>query len=308
MEPLAEQFEIDDTHTFETTDGNTCHSISILDNTTYNQWILTIECTPSEDVASVFLIEDRHSYGNMQFAVFALYCYEAFGFPEIDADTFYEQYDLFSSEAIEKIETVSGWTIFVSANDDTISFSITDITDTDATEAYYDNASGREENTQSQIDNQEYNSSESSEQTSTTGQQSALDSANSYLSFMAFSYSGLIDQLEYEGFSTEDATYAADNCGADWNEQALLSGQNYLEYTAFSYSGLIDQLEYEGFTTEQATYGADNCGADWNEQAAKSAAEYLEIFDYSRDELIDQLEYEGFTAEQAAYGADANGF
>ena len=142
----------------------------------------------------------------------------------------------------------------------------------------------------------------------TASQRDALDSANSYLSIMAFSHSGLIEQLEYEGFSTEDATYAADNCGADWNEQALLSGQNYLEYTAFSYSGLIDQLEYEGFTTEQATYGADNCGADWNEQAAKSAAEYLEIFDYSRDELIDQLEYEGFTAEQAAYGAYANGF
>ncbi len=79
---------------------------------------------------------------------------------------------------------------------------------------------------------------------------------------MAFSYEGLIGQLEYEGYTTEEATYGADNCGADWNEQALLSAQNYLEVSAFSYAGLIEQLEYEKFTTEQATYGADNCGAD----------------------------------------------
>ena len=155
--------------------------------------------------------------------------------------------------------------------------------------------------------------SESSETTDsgtqmTDSQKKSLDSAESYLSFLAFSYSGLIEQLEYEGFSTADATFAADNCGADWNEQALKSGKSYLETMAFSHSGLINQLEYEGFTTDQATYAADNCGADWNEQATKAAANYLEIFSYSRSELISQLEYEGFTSEQAAYGADSNGF
>ena len=35
--------------------------------------------------------------------------------------------------------------------------------------------------------------------TPTTGEQNALDSANRYLSFTAFSRTGLIDQLEYEG-------------------------------------------------------------------------------------------------------------
>lgn len=37
---------------------------------------------------------------------------------------------------------------------------------------------------------------------------------------MPFSYTGLIEQLEYEQYSHDDAVYAADNCGADWNEQA----------------------------------------------------------------------------------------
>jgi hypothetical protein len=141
----------------------------------------------------------------------------------------------------------------------------------------------------------------------TSSQKNALKTAKQYLDFSAFSYEGLIDQLEYEKYSHEDAVYAADNCGADWNEQALKSAKQYLSYSAFSHSGLIGQLEYEKFTSEQAKYGADNCGADWNEQAVKAAKQYLDYSSFSRNSLIDQLEYEGFTHEQAVYGVEANG-
>lgn len=136
----------------------------------------------------------------------------------------------------------------------------------------------------------------------------ALKAAKNYLEYTAFSYAGLISQLEYEGYSTEACTYAADNCNADWNEQALNSAINYLEHTAFSYSGLISQLEYEGFTSDQATYGADNCGADWNEQASNAAKNYLEYSSFSRQGLLDQLIYEGFTQEQAEYGVTSVGY
>lgn len=142
----------------------------------------------------------------------------------------------------------------------------------------------------------------------TTGQKNALSSAKNYLSIMPFSHDGLIEQLEYEGFSNEEASYAADNCGADWNEQALKQAQSYLDIMAFSYSGLIEQLEYEGFSNEEATYGVDNCNADWMEQAAKSAQNYIDLMSFSRSGLIEQLEYEGFTAEQAEYGASAVGY
>ena len=94
----------------------------------------------------------------------------------------------------------------------------------------------------------------------TMGQRNALESAESYLSFMAFSRSGLIDQLEYEGYSTEEATFAVDNCGADWYEQAAKCAQSYLNVMAFSRQGLIDQLLYEGFTQQQAEYGVTAVG------------------------------------------------
>lgn len=142
----------------------------------------------------------------------------------------------------------------------------------------------------------------------TMGEKNALAKAGDYLDFTAFSYNGLVEQLEYEKFSHEEAVFAADNCGANWNEQALAKAEDYLDYTAFSYKGLVEQLEYEGFTSEQATYGVENCGADWNEQAAKKAEDYLEFSSFSRDGLIDQLEYEGFTHEQATYGVEAVGF
>lgn len=97
-------------------------------------------------------------------------------------------------------------------------------------------------------------------ESATTEQLNALSSAESYISFMGFSYSGLIDQLEYEGYSTDAATYAADNCGADWNEEAAESAQDYMDVMSFSRQGLIDQLLYEGFTQEQAEYGASAVG------------------------------------------------
>ena len=96
--------------------------------------------------------------------------------------------------------------------------------------------------------------------TVTTGQKNALKRAKQYLKTMPFSYTGLIEQLEYEKYSHEDAVYAANNCGADWNEQAANKAQDYLDVMAFSRQGLIEQLEYEGYTHEQAVYGVNQTG------------------------------------------------
>jgi len=91
----------------------------------------------------------------------------------------------------------------------------------------------------------------------TTGEKNALLKAKAYLDMSAFSYDGLVEQLEYEGFSHEEAVYGADNCGANWNEQAARKAKAYLDMSAFSYDGLVEQLEYEGFSHKQAVYGAE---------------------------------------------------
>lgn len=96
--------------------------------------------------------------------------------------------------------------------------------------------------------------------TPTTGQQNALETAKAYLSVMPFSYDGLVDQLEYEQYTNQEAVYAASRCGADWKEQAVKCAESYLSHSSFSKKELIEQLEYEGFTHEQAVYGISQNG------------------------------------------------
>lgn len=94
----------------------------------------------------------------------------------------------------------------------------------------------------------------------TAGQRNAVRSASDYLDYTAFSRQGLIEQLEFEDYSTEDATFAVDYISPDWNEQAAKAAEDYLDYTAFSRQGLIDQLMFEGYTRTQAEYGVDQAG------------------------------------------------
>lgn len=141
----------------------------------------------------------------------------------------------------------------------------------------------------------------------TVSQMQALRQAESYLGFAAFSRTGLIEQLEFEGFSVEDATFAVDALEVDWMVQAEAKALDYLEYSAFSETGLVEQLEFEGFSNAEAVHGVGSVEVDWMEQAALKAADYLEYSAFSRAGLIDQLEFEGFTSEQAVHGADSVG-
>lgn len=97
-------------------------------------------------------------------------------------------------------------------------------------------------------------------ETETVAQQNAREAAAGYLEYMAFSRSGLIDQLMYERFSAADAEHGVDAQNADWNAQAVRAAESYLDTMAFSRSGLIDQLKYDGFTAAQATHGVDATG------------------------------------------------
>ena len=89
----------------------------------------------------------------------------------------------------------------------------------------------------------------------------AVDAAD-YLNALPFSYSGLISQLEWEGYSTEVATYAVDTCGADWSEQAVLAGQMALQYldSDLSAEELYDYMIADGFTEDEAYYALEVLG------------------------------------------------
>lgn len=94
----------------------------------------------------------------------------------------------------------------------------------------------------------------------TLSQKNAVKKAEDYLNYSSFSKSGLVEQLKFEGFSEEDATYAVSKIDVDWKEQAVKKAKDYLEYSSFSRTSLIKQLEFEGFSEEEATYAVDEVG------------------------------------------------
>ena len=141
----------------------------------------------------------------------------------------------------------------------------------------------------------------------TPSQTQAARSAASYLRTLPFSRSGLIEQLEFEGFSNGDATFAVDAQKADWKAQASRKAASYLRTLAFSRTGLIGQLEFDGFSNAEAVFGTDAQNADWLAQAAKKAASYLRTMSFSRSGLIGQLVFDGFTQAQAEHGANSVG-
>jgi hypothetical protein len=102
--------------------------------------------------------------------------------------------------------------------------------------------------------------SEKPEPQFTAGQENAIAKAEMYLDTQAFSRTGLIGQLEFEGFSTKDATFGVDQLKINWNEQAAAKAEQYLDTQPFSRDGLIGQLKFEGFSPEQAAYGVKQAG------------------------------------------------
>jgi Host cell surface-exposed lipoprotein len=88
----------------------------------------------------------------------------------------------------------------------------------------------------------------------------AVRAAKDYLHSQGFSFKGLVEQLEYEGYSASDSRYGASHSGANWYKQAARVAKDYLRSQPFSRRSLIEQLEYEGFTYAQALYGVRAAG------------------------------------------------
>lgn len=93
----------------------------------------------------------------------------------------------------------------------------------------------------------------------------ALRKAEWYLSVGSSSRKNLIFVLTYfNHFTSSEAQYAVDNCGADWCEQALKRAKEEIAEKDYSYDKLIEFLvEKCDYTFDEATYAADNCGVDW---------------------------------------------
>jgi len=134
---------------------------------------------------------------------------------------------------------------------------------------------------------------------------SALHQAQTYLSVMNYSYAGLIQQLMDIGYSQADATYAADNCAANWTQQAVDSANTHILSGSFSKGAMYGQLDNEGFTQEQIVAALEGCEANWNQEALQALQAYLEISPFSESSMYDQLMFEDFTEDEITYAMES---
>lgn len=84
--------------------------------------------------------------------------------------------------------------------------------------------------------------------------------ANEYVGNYALSRSDLVSRLISDGFSTNEAENAANNCGADWYSEAVEAGAQELVYDMYTHDELVTRLLNLGFTNAQAEYGATQNG------------------------------------------------
>lgn len=82
-----------------------------------------------------------------------------------------------------------------------------------AGESEESNKAANNQTTTTESTQQNNSEAEEEEVDLTKGQENALKSAETYLGTMSFSKSGLIDQLEFEGHTAEEAEYGASAVG-----------------------------------------------------------------------------------------------
>ena len=92
----------------------------------------------------------------------------------------------------------------------------------------------------------------------TDEQESAVGRAKGNMRSGFYSLPGLIAQLETEGFAHDDAVFAAEYIGADFNAAALGQAKLYLNQGDYTKETLAAQLQTDGFTAEEADYAVSN--------------------------------------------------
>ena len=132
----------------------------------------------------------------------------------------------------------------------------------------------------------------------------ALDRAMDYLEEEHYSYNGLIDRLE-NFYSYENAKYAADNCGADWQRNAVLTAEDLLREGAYSQKEIQTQLAYKKFTQEEIRSAIAACGADWIGEAEEYASRAITNRSISAPVL--KMMKERLVEENALYPIDKDG-
>ena len=78
-----------------------------------------------------------------------------------------------------------------------------------------------------------------------------------------YSYDNLVEKLESEGFTHDQAVNGAkaaeSSGGQSGASSAVEAAKKYVDSGSYSYTALVDKLQQDGFSTADAEYAANNC-------------------------------------------------
>ena len=124
LAPLADQFQTTRQPRAELEDGEICLPVVITDPLLERSYHLRLYCSPEGEATSAMLNADRGTRTELNFAILSLYLYESLGLPDIDADSFYEDFSLLTEEPSGSM-SAEGWNLAVIALDTFFTFSAT---------------------------------------------------------------------------------------------------------------------------------------------------------------------------------------
>ena len=108
LEPIADQYEMTRVSNLELDDGSFFHHVKVTNKLLGDSYTLLLYYNWEGDVRTVLLDGERGKRTNLDFAVLSLYVYKSLGLPEIDADDFYDHFNLLTAEPSGSL-SVEGW-------------------------------------------------------------------------------------------------------------------------------------------------------------------------------------------------------
>lgn len=121
LEPINDQFQMTQLQKVPLEDGTCCLPVAVTDTLLGNTYHISIFYTQAGAVDSAAMTADRGAYSNLEFALLSLYLYRSLDLPEMEADAFYEEFNLLTTEPDGLLST-EGWLVSVTTLENILSF------------------------------------------------------------------------------------------------------------------------------------------------------------------------------------------
>lgn len=120
LAPLTGQFSMTSPDKMQLED-RTNWSVHIIDSITDSKYRISVSCTMTGEVSTITMHALRGSGTELNFALISYYLYKSIGLSEMEAEEFYDHFDMLTNSPSGEL-TVNGWWIHASTSDGLLTF------------------------------------------------------------------------------------------------------------------------------------------------------------------------------------------